>query len=492
MEKNRIAIVSFLAVLSISMLALAAVMVTVADDGSTIHWTFALSLLFLSILPMVVAAIVLKNLKAFAKQAEHCATRDPLTSLYNKKIFWDYMGYEIERAKRQSYHFAIMLVDLDDFKRINDTFSHEVGDAYLCKFATLFKAATRKGDIAARYGGDNFAAILPICDEAQAYCAAKRLQESISGMRFRLPDRSLAGVTASIGLAVYPDHAQDAQTLYEVADNMLHQAKVTGKDKINLPSEELDLTLLTGTGRKSIFILESIRLKRIVPYFQPIVDVKKKEIMAYEVLTRIVSPEGVVAAAEFIEAAEGMGAIGKIDYLLIEQALNAVKRHGYTGKLFFNLSPKALLLNEFMQTMRGFMDQYRIEPSQLVFEITERDTVKKTAQIEDIVHGLKKDGFQLAIDDFGAGYSSFQYIKLFQVDYLKIDGDFIKSMAGRNNSMEKALVANIASFASDLGIRTIAEHVESEAILDNVRTAGVDFAQGYFIHHPHPELIKTN
>ncbi len=165
-----------------------------------------------------------------------------------------------------------------------------------------------------------------------------------------------------------------------------------------------------------------------------------------------------------------------------------MKRHGYQGKLFFNLSPKALVMNEFMPTMRGFMNYYRIEPQQLVFEITERDTVKKMSRVEKIVHGLKDDGFQLAIDDFGAGYSSFQYIKTFKVDYLKVDGEFIKSMSGENSVMEKAIVSNIASLAGELGIKTIAESVESQLILDQVRAAGIDFAQGYFIRHPLPDL----
>ncbi len=145
-------------------------------------------------------------------------------------------------------------------------------------------------------------------------------------------------------------------------------------------------------------------------------------------------------------------------------------------------------MNEFMPTMRGFMNHYRVEPQQLVFEITERDTVKKLSQVENIIHGLKEDGFQLAIDDFGAGYSSFQYIKTFKVNFLKIDGEFIKSMIGENSKMERAIVSNIAALAGELDIKTIAESVESVSILDHVRSAGIDFAQGYFIRHPLPDL----
>ncbi len=487
-KKSRLIVIIGSMLLGAVLVLIAIGLVTIGDDGSPAHRVVAGLLFLLTGLGALLAVVVQKSMKTFARQAEQFATRDPLTYLYNQKTFWDYMGYEIERAKRHKYRFSIMLVDLDNFKIINDIHGHEAGDSYLCLFSSLFKAAIRKGDIAARYGGDNFAAILPVCDEAQAYIAAKRLHDSIHDAEFRLPDGSLIKLTGSISMAVYPDHAQDSLALYRVADSMLHQAKVLGRDRIGLPSDDLSADLLKGAGQKSIFILEAIRQKRVVPYFQPIVDVTKKEVMAYEVLTRIVMPERVVSASEFIEEAEGMGAIGKIDYLLIEQALATVKRHGYQGKLFFNLSPKALVLNEFMPTMRGFMDQFDVKPPQLVFEITERDTVKNLGLVEDIIHGLKDDGFQLAIDDFGVGYSSFRYLKLFKADFLKVDGDFIKSMSGENNKMEKAIVSNIASLAGDLGIKTIAEYVESESILDNVRLAGIDFAQGYFIRHPLPDL----
>jgi diguanylate cyclase (GGDEF)-like protein len=488
MKKNKAIIVSTLVVLSFGLLVIAAGMAAMTDGGYPAGRKIALALLLLSLLPVFLAVVIMKNLKEFARQAELFATRDSLTSLYNKNIFWDYLGYEIERAKRQKYRFAIMLVDLDDFKVINDAYSHEVGDSYLCTFSVLFKAAIRKGDIASRLGGDNFAAILPLCDESQAAIAALRLQESVRAQSFPLPDHSTAQVTLSIGMAVYPDHGQDAQALYDVADCMLHQAKVTGKDRVGSPGDELDTAFLKNASLKSIFILESIRMKRIVPYFQPIVDVENVGIMAYEVLTRIVSLEGVISAAEFIEEAEGMGAIRKIDYLLIEQAFDAVKRHGYTGKLFFNLSPKALLTNDFMPTMRSFMDQYNVKPPQLVFEITERETVKEFTKIEGIVHGLKDDGFQLAIDDFGSGYSSLQYLTRFRADYLKIDGAFIRSMSGVDNKKEKIIVSHIAKLAGDLGILTIAEYVESDEIMNHVKAAGIDYAQGYFTGRPRENL----
>jgi len=488
LEKSKYIITLVLILVSFCMLVMGTYLFAVAGNGSKVSITAAVLLLILSLFPSVIAYVVIKNLNSLARQAKQYETRDTLTELYNQKTFRNLLGYEIERARRHKYSFSIMLVDLDDFKNINDVHGHETGDSYLCEFSTLLKNAIRKGDIASRFSGDNFAALLPVCDEAQAYIVAKRLNDSIKENMYHLRDGALASITLSIGLSVYPDHAQDAPSLFQVADSMLRQAKVSGKDRIGIPSEDLNIDWLKSAGQKSIFILESIRQKRVVPYFQPIVGTKNQELMAYEVLTRIVMPERIVAASEFIEEAEGMGAIGKIDYLLIDQALAAVKRHEYKGKLFFNLSPKALVMNEFMPTMRDFMAHYHVEPRQLVFEITERDTVKKMAHVEKIIRGLKEDGFQLAIDDFGSGYSSFQYIKLFKVDFLKVDGEFINGMNGENSKMERAIVSNIAALAGELGIKTIAESVESASILDHVRSAGIDFAQGYFIRHPLPDL----
>jgi EAL domain-containing protein (putative c-di-GMP-specific phosphodiesterase class I) len=182
-----------------------------------------------------------------------------------------------------------------------------------------------------------------------------------------------------------------------------------------------------------------------------------------------------------------MGAIGKIDYQLLDMAFSTVRDRNYTGMLFLNLSPKALILNEFMPNVRRFLTDYHIDPAKMVFEITERDTVKNLKLVERFVHDLKSEGFRFAIDDFGAGYSSYQYLKTFSVDYLKVDGDFIRNM-GENGSTETAIVKSIASLAESLGIKTIAEYVETKEILGHVEATGIDYAQGYYIQRPSPYL----
>jgi len=486
--KNRTIIIASSLFLCLSTAAVSASLALFVPDVSWQKNLVVEILLILSLFPIIIGVLLLRNMTTFARYAEQYSTRDSLTSLYNQKMFWDFLRDEIERSRRQDYRFTVMIVDVDNFKAINDIYGHETGDAYLLEFSTIFKSVVRKGDIIARYSGDNFAAILPVCDESQAYIVAKRLLEILRDHFFLLPNGSTIQSTASIGMAVFPDHAKDSEGLFLVAETMLSQAKLSGKDRMRLPSDEVNIELLKSAGEKSIFIMEAIRKKQVVPYFQPIVDVKENSVLAYEVLTRIVTPQKVYTAVDFIEAAEGMGAIAKIDYLLMEQAFDAVKRNGYRGKLFLNLSPKALVMNEFIPTLRSLMDKYGVEPSQMVFEITERDTVKNLSLIEKTINGMRADGFRFAIDDFGSGYSSFQYIKTFQVDFLKIDGEFIRNMTG-NSGLENAIVKNIANLAMTLGIKTIAEYVESQAILDNVRSSGIDYAQGYHIQRPTVEMV---
>ncbi|MHB8843114.1 MAG: putative bifunctional diguanylate cyclase/phosphodiesterase [Nitrospirota bacterium] len=478
------------AVVSFIMAATSAVLL--AHDHALPAALFAMTIVVLSLSPFPIAStvVLVRALDRYATEAESYTTRDPLTGLYNQHTFWDLLQYETQRSTRQKYKFSLLLIDVDNFKMINDKFGHEVGDLFLKDFSNILKAAVRKGDIPSRYGGDNFTAILPVCDEEQAYVVAKRLMDGLRGHTLTLPDGSQVSETISVGVAVFPSHAADAQDLFLLADSMLGQAKSAGKDNISFPSDGDNVEMLKNMGETHIMILDALRSrnKRIVPYFQPIMNVKDKTINAYEVLTRIIVDDRIIAAADFIEAAENMGVIGKIDYQLIEQAFIIVKEQNYKGTLFLNLSPKAMVINNFMPTVRALFRDYDINPGDMVFEITERDTIKNIRMFEQFVHTLKDEGFRFAIDDFGAGYSSFQYLKTLPIDYLKVDGEFIRSMGG-NGTIEKEIVSSIAALAEKIKVKTIAEFVESEAILGEVASAGIHYAQGYYIQKPSPNLI---
>jgi diguanylate cyclase (GGDEF)-like protein len=429
-------------------------------------------------------------LLAYTRILERFATRDPLTGLYNQTSFWDLLEYEKNRSLRQEYKFSLLVLDLDNFKTINDAYGHETGDSFLVHFSRILKKAVRSGDIAARHHGDQFSAILPVCDEGQAMIVAKRIIEDLR--QFSLPlenGRKLTG-TVSVGAAVFPDHTREAKDLYLLADNMLARSKAFGKDRLSIPSEQDDIETIKRMGVKNILVLEALSKHQIVPYFQPIMNVRNANIDAYEVLTRIILPNRrVVPAAEFIKTAEGMGAIGRIDYQLFENALARVRESRYPGSLFINLSPVAMVMDEFLPTVRKLLRDYSVEPGKLIFEITEQNTSRNAKEIDTFILELKSEGFRFAIDNFGSGYSSLRQIKTSGIDYLKIDGSLIRHMGGDGDSVEKEIVASIASLAERLGIKSIAENVESKEILSEVDSVGIDYAQGYYIQEPSPDLF---
>jgi diguanylate cyclase (GGDEF)-like protein len=478
-----------IAALSLLLALLAGVLAVYLHDGGRTWGLGAALVLSLSPVPLITTAFFFRTTRRYIHELEQFSTRDSLTGLYNQNAFWDLLQYETQRSQRQQYKFSLLLIDVDNFKVINDTYGHETGDAYLKDIAETFKKAVRKGDIPARYAGDDFAAILPVCDEEQAWVVAKRISDALKNHSFPLPKGGQIQETVSTGVAVYPNHAGDAHDLFLVADSMLARAKASGKDSISFPSDQDNVEMIKNLGEKNIMVLEALqgKGKQIVPHFQPIVSVRDGSVAAYEVLTRVALQDSVIPAAEFIEAAENMGAIGKIDYMLIERAFIKVRERNYPGMLFLNLSPKALVIRDFIPTVRALFRDYRIDPGKMVFEITERDTVKNVRLIEHFVRILRDEGFRFAIDDFGAGYSSFHYLKTFPVDFLKVDGEFIRNMHG-SGTIEKEIVTSIASLAGRLGIKTVAEHVETSDILEEVKSAGIDFAQGYFIRRPSPDL----
>jgi len=432
------------------------------------------------------------SIKAINKYTEHLefyATRDPLTGLFSQRVFRDLLEYETKRANRHNYEFAVLVIDCDNFKPINDTYGHSFGDEFLKHFGDLLEEAKRDEDILSRYGGDEFTIILPETSHKEAFTVAKRLLENVEQFELEAPDGTITSMTISIGMALYPEHSKNPKELFDIADSMMYKAKYEGKNSIRFPDEYDIEEIHQQLEDHSIVVLDAIKHEKIIPHFQPILNIKSNQIDINELLMRIEVDDETLPAGKFIETAEALGVVHQMDYMVIEQAFQQIKATNYTGILFINLSPKALMIGEFINKIVKLSHKYDIEKENIVFEITERETVKSFSLLEKFVQNLKLEGFRFAIDDFGSGFSSFHYIKRFPIDFIKIDGDFIINI--NKDPKDLAFVRSIVSLAKELNVKTVAEFVEDQEILNTLEKIDIDFAQGYHISKPSREIKKS-
>ncbi len=428
-----------------------------------------------------------KAINKYTETLEYYATRDPLTGLFNQRVFRELLEYEVKRSKRHKDQFGVLVIDCDNFKPINDTYGHSFGDLFLQSIGKLLLNAKRDEDMLARYGGDEFAIIIPQTTFDGLLKAAQRISKSVELFDLQTPDNKNVHVTLSIGCALFPDHAKNAKDLFNIADQMMYQAKDEGKNAIRVPQDFEVLALQQESKDLSLLVLDAIKKKHIVPHFQPILNLKDGSVKIHELLMRLDVSKELMQAHVFIEKAEEMGVVHQMDYVNIEKAFEIMRDSKYEGTLFVNLSPKALVVNEFIEKINELVHRFDVDKSQIVFEITERETVKSFTLLERFVKNLKIEGYRFAIDDFGSGFSSFHYIKNFPIDFIKIDGDFILNIT--KDAKDLAFVRSIVSLARELHVKTIAEYVEDEETLNYLRDIGIDYAQGYHVGKPQSGFI---
>ena len=430
-----------------------------------------------------------KAIHKYTQDLEYYAARDPLTNLFNQRVFNDMMAYEIKRAAKHDYPFALMIIDCDNFKPINDNFGHAFGDKFLQTVADILEEEKRDGDIVARYGGDEFTIILPECDENGAMTVARRIASRIENTKLIAPDNSRVGITISSGICVYPIHTMSQTDMFIIADSMMYQAKEEGKNSVKIPDLKDVSKILKINQEKSSLLIKAIENDQIEAYFQPIKPSSlNNNLVIHELLMRINQDGKIISAFEFIEIAESRGLINTMDLMVIEKAFIKIKESNYEGILFINLSPKSLIMGDYINKINNFVDKYGIIKEKIVFEITERETVKNFTLLEKFVHTLKAEGYKFAIDDFGSGFSSFHYIKKFPIDYLKIDGDFIVNID--KDVKDRAFVNSIVTLAKELNIKIIAEFVESQQIVEILDVLEIDYYQGFHIGRPADKFIS--
>ena len=430
-----------------------------------------------------------KAINKYTSDLEYYAARDPLTDLFNQRVFTDMMAYEMNRARRHQYAFALMVIDCDNFKPINDNYGHAFGDKFLQAVAQVLNEEKRDEDILARYGGDEFTLILPECDQNGAITVANRISHAIETTTLTAPDDREISITISIGISVYPDNTTSQKDMFLIADSMMYKVKEEGKNAIKLAQNKDVANILKEKEHKSTLLTNAIQNEQIVPFFQPIQSSSNSDgLVIHELLMRIKQDDKIISAYEFIEIAQNMGLINKMDLMVIEKAFEKIHTTNYEGILFINLSPKSLIVSDFIDNINDLVSKYKINKEKIVFEITERDTVKNFSLLEKFVQNLKAEGFKFAIDDFGSGFSTFHYIKKFPIDYIKIDGEFIVNL--ETDLKDRAFVHSIVTLAQELNIQTVAEFVENENVVSILDKMQLDYYQGYHIGKPSEEFIS--
>jgi diguanylate cyclase (GGDEF)-like protein len=426
---------------------------------------------------------MLDSIQDYYEKLQELSDRDYLTGLYNRRKFEEFLTYEVKRSVRHRHKFTILMIDLDNFKYINDTYGHASGDLVLKEVTQIFASNLRNADILARIGGDEFAVILPETSYENSHAVVEKLRASLESTPISLMFDQVS-LTASFGIAEYPEQGENIEALLTGSDLAMYKAKRAGKNTI-ARADQSDQEMASEIQKKGEFLRRAIDEDRVEPFVQPIYSVKTGEIYGYEVLARIRDGERYMAAGQFIEVAESLGFACKIDHIVLTKGLKArEERSMWNKRFFFNLSTKSLFGGEYIDVIKS---HYEKEPqatqSGVTIEILEREAIHNVNGLMDIIEEMKEIGISFALDDFGSGFSSFVYLKYFDTDFVKIDGEFVKNIVV--NEKDRIFVKHIHQIAKEFGKKTIAEYVEDEETLQILKEIGVDYAQGFHYGHPH-------
>jgi len=418
--------------------------------------------------------------KRFEAEVTYLAGHDPLTGAYNRRRFQEELQDRIAQARRAQASGALLFLDLDNFKEVNDRLGHRAGDDLLREVVQHIRRTLRETDILGRVGGDEFAILLFPADASQAQAAAERVLEAVREHVVSLAGRPVR-LTCSCGISLFPDHGLTVDEVLSAADTGQYMAKERGGDRVVVYAPDSSWpsrALVDWADRLNRAIQEGLLLL----HAQPILDLRRNRITRWELLVRLAEESATLLPAAFLSKAERLGMIQAIDRWVWEQALQLVRDRNLC--VHVNLSAKTLQDDEAIRSMASALETSRIPPGKLVVEITETAAIVNVAQTLTSIEALRSCGCRLALDDFGVGFSSLYYLKRLPIDFLKIDGTFIRTLP--QDSENRHIVRAIADLARGLGRQTVAEWVEDEATLRIVRELGVDYAQGYYIGRPVP------
>jgi diguanylate cyclase (GGDEF)-like protein/PAS domain S-box-containing protein len=423
--------------------------------------------------------------KVHEQKLVYQASHDALTGLFNRHYLRQELERMVARVVRGGPGGVVMFLDLDQLKFVNDALGHGVGDRLLSEAAGLMKKHIREGDLLARYGGDEFTALLYNTDEEGARTVAENLRARFGEYRF-LEGGNVYSLTCSIGLAAIDGEAKSADEVLARAERACNSAKNLGRNQVVLHARNER----ASGGAQDMAWIERIKQlieeERFQLVYQPIAAVASGSVYDYEVLLRLVERDGhLLNPGAFLPTAERLGLSRRLDRAVVAKAVRAlaeVRAAGQAVRFFINLTAASLRDETLLQTLEHLLAETRLDASLLTFEIAETAAVTDLTVTADFIQAVKKRGARVVLEHFGLGFSSFTYLKHLPVDALKIDGSYVQGLTG--SVVNQVVVRSINQVAHALGKRSIAPQVENKEVLTLLRDLGVDYAQGYFVGRP--------
>ncbi|MGD1855103.1 MAG: EAL domain-containing protein [Leptolyngbyaceae cyanobacterium] len=431
-----------------------------------------------------------------AKQLAWQASHDSLTELLNRKKFIHSLDDAIDSLLNQASQHMLCYMDLDHFKAVNDTCGHAAGDRLLQQVANLWRSKIRQTDVLARLGGDEFGLLLYNCELSRATQIAEAFCRSIQELRF-LYDDKIFNIGVSIGIVPIASHNTSSERVMQLADTACYAAKNKGRNRVQVYHPKDD-----GIHRQTEDIHWFSRITKALDndqfqlYYQTIEAATpgSRNLRLCEILLRLPNPEigQVLPPMAFLPTAERYNLMPRIDRWVIQRVFDyLIASTPAPGTIYsINLSAASINDERFIGFLEELFEQYPLDPQILCFEITETLAIANLQKAVDLIQKLKAIGCQFALDDFGSGVSSFSYLRHLPVDYLKIDGHFVREAP--TDRVLCAMLQSINNIGHIMGLTTIAEYVESPTILEKVQALGIDYAQGYAISHPQPLCIETD
>lgn len=424
---------------------------------------------------------------------EHLADHDSLTGLVNRRRLESDIEELILKNERDSTDSALLLLDLDYFKEVNDSLGHEAGDQLLIEFAEILKDSVRDSDIVGRIGGDEFVIVLPDTDRDGAEAIGIRIIELVN-QHFKGRGKVLSRVSVSIGGTLFSDARAQGVNPFILADQLLYDAKHAGRNRVAVRRAENTIVRSAKPAFSVEELSEILESHSIRLELQPILELETGRVGAAEGLLRINLDGTDVPTGQFVQSVEQAGLAPKLDIAVMREGINHIERLRAvcpTFSLALNLSGYSLSSAKIREELRAEFRARDLPRGSIRFEITETAPIEDIDAAKEFVQMLKDFGFHIVIDDFGAGHEPYQYLKKFDFSVLKIAGEFIEGMV--TNRVDRSIVESIAQLAKDEEMETVAEFVSSKEILEAVREIGVTYAQGFHIGKSKPidEFIAT-